>query len=89
MPKVTLTSNLQQYYPQNHVEITGDTLFQVLSNMDKIRPHFMSYILEDDHSIRTHVNIFIDGKIITDKSNTNIKLEAKTQIHIMQALSGG
>jgi hypothetical protein len=56
--------------------------------MDKTRPHFSTYILEDDDSVRKHVNIFVNGKIIP-KSQTNYKLQHGQTVHIMQALSGG
>lgn len=89
MAKVTLTSNLKKYYPESEFEMEGKTLKEVLKKMDEVRPHFTSYILEDNEHIRQHVNIFIDGQMLQDKTNINISIQSTTQVHIMQALSGG
>ena len=89
MAKVTLTANLKKYFPHRHLEVDGETVLAVLRKMDEIRPHFSSYILEDDAAIRRHVNIFIDGSMLRDKSHVNVPVGEHTQIHIMQALSGG
>jgi sulfur-carrier protein len=86
--KVFLTANLQQYYPQPQFEIDAESVLYLLHKMDKTRPHFSTYILEDDDSVRKHVNIFVNGKIIP-KSQTNYKLQHGQTVHIMQALSGG
>ena len=89
MAKVTLTANLKKYFPHHDLVIPGDTVFAVLQKMDEIRPHFSSYILEDNGAIRRHVNIFIDGKMLRDKSHVVVPVDHENQIHIMQALSGG
>ena len=88
MIKVFLTANLQQYYPKAQFEIEAGHVLELLHKMDLVRPHFSSYILEDDNSVRKHVNIFVNGKVIP-KQQTNLKLETGNTVHIMQALSGG
>jgi len=87
--KVTLTANLQKYFPHHDLDIPGETLLAVLRRMDEIRPYFSTYILEDNSAIRRHVNIFLDGKILRDKTQVAVPVQADTRIHIMQALSGG
>ena len=89
MIKVILTANLQAYYPEPKFELEVSNLRDILKKMDERRPRFSHYVLEDDGSIRKHVNIFINGDIIRDKSTVDVKLAPGTQIHIMQALSGG
>ena len=76
MVKVHLTSNLQKYFPKSKLEIDADTILDVLQKMNQIAPRFSSYILEDDNSIRKHVNIFIDGELLP-KSATQTKLKDK------------
>jgi sulfur-carrier protein len=89
MPKVTLTANLKKYFPENQCEINATSLISLLNEMDKIREHFSSYILDEHRHIRKHVNIFINNELYRDKENTNLPLEPNTEVHIMQALSGG
>jgi sulfur-carrier protein len=87
--KVTLTANLQKYYPQAKFDMSASSVKDLLKKMDEVRPYFSAYILEDNGAIRKHVNIFINGEVVRDKSHVEIPLEAGTQVHIMQALSGG
>lgn len=86
--KVQLTANLQKYYPQDQFELSAGSVLQLLHKMDEVRPHFSTYILEDDNSVRKHVNIFVNGKVIP-KTQTQMKLKDGDAVHIMQALSGG
>lgn len=88
MIQVVLTANLQKYYPQSQFEMDAATVLDLLKKMDQIRPLFSSYILEDDLSVRKHVNIFIDGELLP-KKETQRKLLSGAKVHIMQALSGG
>ena len=89
MARVTLTANLKKYYPETRFTVAGGTLRAVLDAMEARRPHFMSYVLEDNGHIRKHVNMFIDGQLVRDKTNIDIPVAENADIHIMQALSGG
>lgn len=87
--KVRLTANLQRYYPTPVFEIEAASVAEILKKMDEVRPHFSHYILEDNGAIRKHVNIFVDGEVVRDKSTAQIVLQPGSEVHIMQALSGG
>lgn len=89
MVKVVLTANLQKYFPESKFETEANSLKDLLRKMDERRPLFSTYIIEDNGSIRKHVNIFIDGEVLSDKSHTDVQLKSGSQVHIMQALSGG
>ncbi|MGE0633873.1 MAG: MoaD/ThiS family protein [Pseudobdellovibrionaceae bacterium] len=88
MVKVQLTANLQKYYPQAQFEMDANSVLDLLSKMDLVQKQFSTYILEDDKSVRKHVNIFIDGKLLP-KTETKTALKNGSTVHIMQALSGG
>lgn len=89
MIKVVLTANLKKYYPKSQFEIEARTLRDLLTQMDQVRPHFSDYIVDGGMVIRKHVNVFINGNVLKDKSHIDVKLEPGSQVHIMQALSGG
>ena len=89
MVKVALTANLQKYYPDPKFEIEAATLRELFAKMDERRERFSHYILEDNDVVRKHVNIFINGEVLRDKSNIDVNLAPGSQVHIMQALSGG
>lgn len=88
MVKVQLTANLQKYYPQPQFEMESHSLLELLQKMDEVRPHFSSYVLEDNKHVRKHVNIFINGELLP-KNKTDRSLKNGDTVHIMQALSGG
>ncbi len=89
MIKVALTANLRQYYPEARFELAAGSVRELLAAMDRVRPHFSRYILEDNDTIRRHVNIFINGEVLADRADIDAGLPPGTEVHIMQALSGG
>ncbi len=86
--KVHLTANLQKYYSKPQFEIEASSVLDLLKKMDLERAHFSTYILEDDQTVRRHVNIFVNGKLLP-KNETGTSLKSGDTVHIMQALSGG
>lgn len=88
MVHVHLTANLQKYYPKAQFDIDATDVLDLLRQMDQVQKQFSTYILEDDKSVRKHVNIFIDGELLP-KKETSRHLKSGSTVHIMQALSGG
>ena len=89
MAQVKLTSNLQRYFPKSEVCIDGETVLEVIREMDLMRPGLSHYIVNDRDHLRQHVNIFLDGVVVTDRSNLELSVNKDTEIFIVQALSGG
>lgn len=88
MVKVVLTANLQKYYPEREFQCEARTVREVLARMDERRPNFTSYVLEDDATVRKHVNIFLNGQLLPKNAVATAVTSGDT-VHIMQALSGG
>jgi molybdopterin synthase sulfur carrier subunit len=86
--KVVLTANLQKYYPEREFTANAPTVRALLAQMDAKRPNFTSYILEDDSTVRKHVNLFLNGQLLP-KNAVGTTLKDGDTVHIMQALSGG
>jgi len=61
----------------------------VVQSIDQDFPGIKDYILDDQGSLRKHVNIFVDGSLISDRIKLQDKLNANSEVYIMQALSGG
>lgn len=57
--------------------------------MDASYPGISNYILDEQGRLRRHVNIFIDGVMIRDRVSLTDRFDEKSEIYIMQALSGG
>lgn len=90
MPTVKFTYALSRFFPGlKDTPAAGNTLNDVLKEMDSNYPGIRSYILDEQGSLRRHVNIFIDGALINDRTSLNDRFTGNSEIYIIQALSGG
>lgn len=90
MPTVKFTYALKRFFPGlKDTPAGGSTLAAVLGELEGRYPGIRSYILDDQGSLRRHVNIFIDGVMINDRTSLSDPFSGSSEIYIMQALSGG
>ena len=90
MPTVKFTYALNRFFKGlKDTPAEGSTLKDVLKQIDGRYPGIRSYILDEQGSLRRHVNIFIDGTLINDRTNLSDKFSDNSEIYIIQALSGG
>lgn len=89
MATVNFTANLQRHLAVPSVEVEGETLAQVLSNLFERHPKLRSYIVDDQDQIRKHVIVFVDGEAWSDRHRLDQSIPASCEIYVMQALSGG
>jgi molybdopterin synthase sulfur carrier subunit len=90
MPTVQFTSNLLRFYPDlSEIKVEAQTIGQLIEMINNQYPGIKNYLVDDQHLLRQHVNIFINEKMITDRENLQDKLFKDDKVYIMQALSGG
>lgn len=90
MPKVKFTYALKRFFPGlKEVPAGGNSFREIFKELDGHYPGISSYILDEQGSLRKHVNIFIDGKMISDRKKLSDAFSSNSEIYIMQALSGG
>lgn len=90
MAKIKFTSALKRFFPSlTELEIEGDTVRDVLNNIEKIYPGISNYLMQDDGALRKHVNIFVEGNLIINRISLNDKVKRSDELLIFQALSGG
>lgn len=90
MATVKFTYALKRFYPAlDTLEMEAGDVSTVVNNIDQSYPGIKNYLLDDQGSLRKHVNIFIDGVLINDRKTLLDKLNARSEVYIMQALSGG
>ena len=90
MPVVKFTYALKKFFPGlKDTNTGGKTLTEILDEMDAVYPGVRRYVLDDQGSLRKHVNIFIDGTIIDDRVALSDPFNPDSEIFIIQALSGG
>lgn len=90
MPVIKFTNALKRFFPTlQEIDVTGDSLQDVLNNVEALYPGIKSYLLDEQGQLRKHVNIFINGNMINDRTTLTDVFTANSEIYIIQALSGG
>jgi len=90
MHVVKFTYALKRFFPGlRDTPSKGMVLTDILDEIESCYPGINSYILDEQGQVRRHVNIFINGKMIDDRTRLDKELPEKSEIHIIQALSGG
>jgi molybdopterin converting factor small subunit len=90
MPNVKFTYALSRFFPGlKNTPATSNTLQEVLREIENSYPGIRNYILDEQGSLRRHVNIFIDGTLINDRTSLSDRFSENSEIYIIQALSGG
>jgi molybdopterin synthase sulfur carrier subunit len=90
MPTVKFTYALKRFFPKlKDTPASGNSLQEVFKEIEINYPGLVSYVLDERGSLRRHVNIFIDGKMINDRNKLSDSFSSNSEIYIMQALSGG
>ena len=68
-----------------HVRLEAGNVGEVMDRLDERWPGMRSCLCGAGPSIRTHINVFVDG----EKSPLSTPLHSGSEIHIMTAVSGG
>lgn len=90
MVVVTFTSHLQRHVSVPRHELArAATLGDALAQVFAANPQARGYILDDQGGLRTHVAVFIDGERARDRRGLGDALQADSQVHVLQALTGG
>ena len=67
----------------------GATVREVLEGVFAAYPRARRYVLDDTGAVRRHVVVFLDGRQIRDRAAQSDPVQADSELHVMQALSGG
>lgn len=97
MAKVVLASALARWLPpavavdggEVSLAIAGSTIFEVLERLFAQYPVLRGYILDERGALRRHVALFVDGSAVHHNSDLRQALGEQSDVHVMQALSGG
>ena len=90
MAKIKFTAALKRFFPDlAEIEVSGATVAEALEKTELKYPGISEYLLDERGAVRQHMNIFVRGELIEDRETLKDRLEAKDEILIFQALSGG
>jgi molybdopterin converting factor small subunit len=91
MARVQFTGHLKRYFPElaSGQPCAAATVSELVITLDRRHPGLRSYLLEDDGSLRKHVNIFVGKELVRDRARLTDPLKDDDEVFILQALSGG
>lgn len=89
MATLTFTQQLCRFTEVPEVTTSALTLRTALEAAFVLNPRLKAYVLDEQGHLRFHVVIFIDGKRVSDRVHLSDQLQADSEIHVLQALSGG
>jgi sulfur-carrier protein len=90
MPRVNFTKHLVRFFPRlEDGDFDGTTVAEVIASLEKKHPGLASYLLDDQGSLRKHVNVFLGGDLIHDRERLSDRVEPGVVVSVFQALSGG
>ena len=81
---------MKQFFPDlRSQEFEGTSIREIITSIEAIYPGMQNYLLEEDGSLRKHVNIFVRDEMMTDRDTLSDTLTEGDEVLIFQALSGG
>jgi molybdopterin synthase sulfur carrier subunit len=91
MARLKFTRHLVRFFPDlgDNVQVDGQTVAEVITNLDRMYPGLAAYIVNERGALRRHVNIFLGQELIHDRQRLQDPVGQDDQIYIFQALSGG
>lgn len=92
MVSVHLTPHLYTFFPQlqgKEITVEASTVSEVVQALERTAPGIGFYICDERGRLRAHVNVFVDKQMIRDRRTLSDPVEPSSEVHILQALSGG
>jgi hypothetical protein len=89
MARIEFTQNIQAHVSCPPREVGGKTVREVLDNVFADNEPARGYVLDEHGAVRGHMIVFVDGVPIRDRKTLSDPVRDDSQLHVMQALSGG
>ena len=84
---VNLPRSLVALFPgaERRMEAHGATVLEVIRDLDTRVPGLANRVLDAGPSIRTHLNVFVDG----ERAALDASVRPGARVHVIPAVSGG
>ena len=90
MAKIKFTSALKRFFPTlEALTVDVQSAKEAIDLVEQKYPGIKDYLVNERGNLRQHVNIYVGNDLIQDRLTLSDRIEAKDEILIMQALSGG
>lgn len=89
MARIAFTTNLKRHVDCPTREVAGATVAEVLERVFADNPRLRGYVVDERGVLRKHMNVFVDGHPIADRTTLSDPVAPHAEVYVMQALSGG
>lgn len=89
MAVLHFTRALQRHVDAPTETVDGTTVRAAFDCYFTRHPEVRGYVVDERGMVRKHVAVFVAGEPITDRDTQSDAVGPDTEIHVMQALSGG
>ena len=89
MARIVFTANLQRHVIAPEHVTAAMSVRGALDDVFTANPQLRGYIVDDQGALRKHVFIFVDGARLPTAASLDVPIHAASEIHVLQALTGG
>jgi sulfur-carrier protein len=89
MPVVEFAPALTRHVACPPQQVAAGSLRDALTCAFEAAPSMRHYVLDDQGCVRKHVAVFVNARMIADRSRLDIPLEPGDKVLVIQALTGG
>lgn len=89
MAQLYFTQQLRRFVDAPAISTSAATLREALNGAFATAPPLCGYVLDDQGHLRKHLIVFIDGRRVRDYEKLDDALRPDSEVHVLQALTGG
>ena len=89
MALVRFTENIQRHVACPSLEVDGRTVRDVLEAVFATNEPARGYVLDERGQLRKHMAVFVNGRLIGDRTQLSDLVPEGANVDVLQALSGG
>ena len=89
MAQLYFTQQLRRFVDAPAMYTGAAVLRGALEEAFATAPQLRGYVLDDQGHLRKHLIVFIDGRRVRDYEKLDDALLASSEVHVLQALTGG
>jgi molybdopterin converting factor small subunit len=89
MGTLSFTANLRRHVNCPPVTVGAGTVRAALEVAFSANPMLRSYVLDEQGRLRKHVNIYVNDRLIGDRTAQADRIGDSDDVFVFQALSGG
>lgn len=89
MPTVEFAPALTRHVACPPQQVQAGTLREALAGAFEAAPSMRHYVLDEQGAVRKHVAVFVNARMIADRSRLDVGIEPGDRVFVIQALTGG